>query len=455
METPSDAYVHSVLDRDYLVSLAVDTASLAYGRVPTQAGAGREFWELGHIVRERIRRTSRSVDGTFDFGGNIEGDLVGLKPDGQLVEVRFVQSAGSNNGPPPLELGSPQTRWEEGPFEEDWHFELLDEANLGNAKEEYRIEASGSTHTESLEPSFVSIVERRGHGLERSLKNLAASARRAIENDESVPSGIIQPLNNGIYLCNEGDVALLLRFLDDDIVTCSTSGAGIDVARKFDWDRVELPRGKYSMTANHIEFLTRTVSGAVTYKGTMQSPTRILLNSYNHINGTVRKGSVFDFFEVDFDPVTAEYPVDTRQDLSSDVNSAMAAHRPTTWNELLEYLQATYPLDNSRSAWPTIQFTVDDGRSQWVTIRPRGAPERGRVELITPFATYSEPAAAHILSDVYDIAFGGVVKIGDTLHFRDTFQLGKLDMEEFHDLIGFVAGIGDILEIRHGEGDVF
>lgn len=144
-----------------------------------------------------------------------------------------------------------------------------------------------------------------------------------------------------------------------------------------------------------------------------------------------------------------------RRGSSSGGPPSRAATRPTTWDELQTYLEATYPLDHDHSMWPSIKFSVDDGRSQWVVIRPRGAPERGRVELITAFAKYSPEAADRILTKVYDLAFGGVVKIGDRLYFRDTFRLGKLDMEEFHDLVGFVAGIGDLLELEHGEGDEF
>jgi len=439
-----------------LTSLATEAAGLAYGRLPTMAVAGSEFWELGRIVRERSRRTERSNDGTFDFWGNVEGDLVGLKPDGRLVEVRFMQSASSHNGPPPMELGSAETRWEEGPFEKDWHFELLDDANLGNASEEYQRGPSGAQHREFWDASFVTIVEHKGGGLERSLKDLVARAHGAIEIGDTVPSGPMEPLFGGVYVRTDGDAATLVRFYEGGrVVTVSTSGSAIDIARKFDWDRVELPQGTYSMTANHVEFMTRTSAGAVGYKGVMQSPTRIILDSHSHINGNTSTESVFDFVTVHFDPVPAERPVAGADDLSADGASSVAAHRPTTWNELLDYLQSKYPLDPGHSSWPSIKFTVDDGRTQWVVIRPRGAPERGRVELITAFAKYSPSTAGTILASIYEIAFGGVVKIGDDLYFRDTFQLGKLDMEEFHDLIGYVAGIGDILEIEHGEGDVY
>ena len=57
-----------------------------------------------------------------------------------------------------------------------------------------------------------------------------------------------------------------------------------------------------------------------------------------------------------------------------------------TWTELLDYMQSTSPLVPGKSSLPSIKFTVDDGRTQWVVIRPLGAGERARVELITAFA---------------------------------------------------------------------
>jgi hypothetical protein len=182
----SQAYELSVLDQDRLSSLAKETAELAWGRVPTSAVAGSEFWELGRIVRERSRRTERETSGVYHFWGNISGDLVGLKPDGQLVEVRYTQSVGSDAFPPPMQLGAFETRWEEGRFEEGWHFQLLDEADLGSAREEVRELPSGRLHEELWDPWFVTVVDARGRGLERALNQLADSARDATSRPYSL-----------------------------------------------------------------------------------------------------------------------------------------------------------------------------------------------------------------------------------------------------------------------------
>lgn len=128
---------------------------------------------------------------------------------------------------------------------------------------------------------------------------------------------------------------------------------------------------------------------------------------------------------------------------------------PRTWDELRDFLEANYPLDSSLGVWPSLRLHFDDGRSQQITVRPRGAAERGRVELITPFTNASAAPIDCILRRTYDLAFGGIVTVGETLHFRDTFRLGKLNMEEFNDLLEFVAGIGDILEQEYGHGDKF
>lgn len=451
MAISSDAYDASVLDQGMLLALAKETADLAYGRVPTQSVGASEFWELGRVRGDRSRRAQRSRAGAFEFWGNSDGDLVGLKPDGRLVEVRYTQNAGSSNGPPPLELGAFETRWEEGPFEKDWHFEILDSANLGLPTEEVRTADGSVVHEELWSKSYVTIVEQRGRGLERALQDLQAMAQRAIESGETVPSGPMEPRSDGVYECLEGESSRFVRFYEGGrVVALSTPGTA-EAIRRFDWDRVELPQGRYSTTANHIEFVTMTSSGAVRYKGSLQSPARMELDSYSHINGNVSRGGVFDFVEVEFDPVTTDAPVAG----SSYADSPRAGQRPTTWEELLDHLQNTYPLDPGHSSWPSIKFTVEGGRSQWVVVRPRGAPERGRVELITGFAQFSPTTAERILERIYDLAFGGVVKIGDDLFFRDTFRLGTLDMEEFHDLIGFVAGIGDILEEERSEGDVY
>ena len=179
MAISSDAYDRSVLDKAKLTELARETASLAWGRVATKAVAESEFWELGRVVRERSRRTERETSGKFHFWGNVSGDLVGLKPDGRLVEVRYTQSVSSDSAPPPMQLGAFETRWEEGPFEKDWHFEMLDEANLGDPREEVRELDSGRIHEELWDSWFAKIVEQRGQGIERALTDLAQSARRA------------------------------------------------------------------------------------------------------------------------------------------------------------------------------------------------------------------------------------------------------------------------------------
>lgn len=300
MPLTSDAYDRSVLDQDGLISLAKATAELAWGRVATKAVAGSEFWELGRIVRERSRRTERETSGTYHFWGNVSGDLVGLKPDGRLVEVRYTQSAGSDTVPPPMELGAFETRWEEGPFEKAWHFELLDEANLGEPREEIRERESGRIHEELWDMSFVAIVEQRGRGLERALQELAGSAREAINAGHTVPHGTIEPLTQGIYVHNNGEFSQYLRFYDDGrVIGVSTSGTPAQIAGWFNWEHENINKGNATKVGNHIEFMTRSNAGALAYHGTLTSPAQLLLDSYSHINGYTTTASVFDFVAVE------------------------------------------------------------------------------------------------------------------------------------------------------------
>jgi hypothetical protein len=129
--------------------------------------------------------------------------------------------------------------------------------------------------------------------------------------------------------------------------------------------------------------------------------------------------------------------------------------RPHTWDELQDALEKKYTLEKGHGMWPTIRIAFDDGRSQRVTVRPRGAPERGRVEITTGFARSTSGDLSAILGEIYDLAFGGAVRVGDDLCFRDTFLLGALTMDELDDLLVYVATIGDMLEEKHATGDLY
>lgn len=302
MAISSQAYDLSALKVDSLTELARETARLAHGRVPTQAVTGSEFWEVGRVPGDRSRRTQRSPEGVFEFWGNTDGDLVGLKPDGRLVEVRFSQSSsGSSFAPPPMQLGSFETRWEEGPFEANWHYEILDSANIGLPVEETRTGSWGVIHEERLEKWFVTIVDQRGRGLERALQSLQDMARRAIDAGESVPSASISPLTGGVYVrVDEASTKYLRFYADGQVIDMSSTGTPVEIANWFAIGRDEMSTGQYVSVGAHIEFVSRTSRGAVSYKGAFTSPTQLVLDSYSHINGYISTDRVFEFVELDF-----------------------------------------------------------------------------------------------------------------------------------------------------------
>ena len=216
------------------------------------------------------------------------------------MAIYFVSHSdgGSNFFPPPMHLGAFETRWEEGPAEEDWHFEMLDSTNVGLPSEEQRRGAWGAIHEERWEKYFITIVEQRGRGLERALKDLAADARLAIEGGRTVPSVPISPLTAGIYVSSDGEYTRYLRFYaDGGVVGVTASGTPEQVGLWLGREHAAVSKGTFSTTAHHIEFVARTESGAVSYKGILTSPTRLILDVYSHINGNVSRATEYEFVE--------------------------------------------------------------------------------------------------------------------------------------------------------------
>jgi hypothetical protein len=200
-----------------------------------------------------------------------------------------------------MELGEFETRWEEGPFEDNWHFQLLDDANIGNAREEIRKGEWGVVHEESWEKDFVTIVDRRGLGLERALKMLAYRARRATEEGEVVASGSIDLRTDGLYASIGSDSGQFLRFYDDGrVVAVSSTGTPEDVGRWLTWEHAGASKGQFVTAGIHIEFQVNSSAGAVRYRGASLVPKQLRLDSRSAINGNVTQGRLFEFVPIHF-----------------------------------------------------------------------------------------------------------------------------------------------------------
>ena len=167
-------YDASVVDTEGLRTKATAIASQAKDRIPTTRIADVDAWELGRVYSRRDRTTEIDQQGQYAFLHNDAADLVALTPDGVLWEVRFTFNATKSPLPPTLVLGATDhTRWEEAePFSADWHYQLLDVANIGLYTMETRTGSFGTVVEERLESELVTITEQRGRGLGLALDRL-------------------------------------------------------------------------------------------------------------------------------------------------------------------------------------------------------------------------------------------------------------------------------------------
>jgi hypothetical protein len=167
-------YDASVLDVAKLRAKAIDIASRANGYIPTTRIAEIDAWELGRVYSRRDRTTELDNNGQYAFLQNDAADLVALTPTGELWEMRFTLNATKSPLPPMFELGSTgHTRWDEAePFSADWHYQLLDVANIGLYTVGLRTGTFGTIVEESLQTHLVTITEQRGRGLELALDRL-------------------------------------------------------------------------------------------------------------------------------------------------------------------------------------------------------------------------------------------------------------------------------------------
>ncbi len=127
-----------------------------------------------------------------------------------------------------------------------------------------------------------------------------------------------------------------------------------------------------------------------------------------------------------------------------------------TWNDLRGYVKLRYKVNELDEHTLQLLFHMPNERSQIILIGHTVGPEDEDYAVLTsPFSQDLDLDWPHVLREMADHPFGGVVVMGDIAHVRHVVPLANLDLNEFEVPMQRVLEAADTLEHIFVSGDRF
>ena len=125
-----------------------------------------------------------------------------------------------------------------------------------------------------------------------------------------------------------------------------------------------------------------------------------------------------------------------------------------TWNQVRELIQTTFPTNRDFGDCLKINFKLDEERSQLLFIERRVSQGAGDwIQVSSPIGIIPPEKMDELLEEVYNVVFGGVVKIEGKHYLRESMPLEDISSERLMSVMASVNIFADDLEKKYVGGD--
>ncbi|HJP79437.1 MAG TPA: hypothetical protein VJ914_34505 [Pseudonocardiaceae bacterium] len=126
-----------------------------------------------------------------------------------------------------------------------------------------------------------------------------------------------------------------------------------------------------------------------------------------------------------------------------------------TWEDLVAFVRTEYRVTRMEPEEVRLLLEFDDERRQMVILSREVLDKREEwVQIASPCGKADEVDLRQLLAELGETSVvGGAVIMGDYVVLRHALPLENLDINEFVDPLGLVAGTADMIEERYVGGD--
>lgn len=126
-----------------------------------------------------------------------------------------------------------------------------------------------------------------------------------------------------------------------------------------------------------------------------------------------------------------------------------------TWEDLVAFVRSEYRVTRMEPEEVRLLLEFDDERRQMVILSREVMDKREEwVQIASPCGKADEVDLRQLLAELGETSVvGGAVIMGEYVVLRHALPLENLDINEFVDPLGLVAGTADMIEERYVGGD--